>query len=151
MIFLNALIPKITLLMKKSIFLEIGGFNEQLYALEDYEISIRIAKKYEIMLVDEVLAVAYESVGSVDSRNNDKIVTQYYIMDLYKDDLKQLVIKEKKFDFVLGEAMQYGNQRFFCQAVLELSKDEDYLRYVEEKCRMYMICLMTLTILILII
>lgn len=136
-ILLNALIPMITLLMRKSIFLEIGGFNEQLHALEDYEISIRIAKKYEILLVDEVLAVAYESVGSVDSRNNDKIVTQYYIMDLYKDDLKQLGIKERKFDFVLGEAMQYGNQQFFCQAVLELSKDEDYLRYAEKKYKMY--------------
>lgn len=136
-ILLNAMIPMITLLMKKSIFLEIGGFNEQLRALEDYEISIRIAKDYEILLVDEVLAIAYESSGSVDSRNNDKIVTQYYIMDLYKDDLKQLGIKEKKFDFVLGEAIQYGNQHFFCQAVLELSKDVDYLRYAEEKCRIY--------------
>lgn len=136
---LNAVIPMITLLMKKSVFFEIGGFNERLNALEDYEFSIRIAKNYGIALVDEALAIAYESEDSVDSRSNDKIITQYYIMDLYKEDLTYYELKRKKFDFVLGEAIQYGNQSFFCQAVLELSKDEDYLRYAEEKCRMYKI------------
>ena len=129
---LNAVIPMITLLMKKSVFLEMGGFNEQLNALEDYELSIRVAREYEILLVDEVLAIWHESPNNVSSRWNDVIVTQYYIMDLYREELGRLGLKKRKFDYVLGEAMQYGNQRFFCQSVLQLSKDEDYLRYARE-------------------
>lgn len=43
---LNPLIGMITLLVKKSVFLEVGGFNEQLNSLEDYELTIRIAQNY---------------------------------------------------------------------------------------------------------
>ena len=132
-ILINPLVGMITLVMRKEVFLEIGGFNEQLRSLEDYEFTIRIAKQYEFVLVDEVLAIAYESAGSVGSRNNDKIVTQYYIMDLYKDELSRMGLKKKKFDFVYWEASEYGCETFFCQSVLQLSIDEDYLRYAREK------------------
>ena len=135
-ILLNALIPMITLLMKKKVYIEIGGFNEQLHSLVDYELSVRIAKKFEILFVDEVLAIAYESANNVSSRVNDRIITQCYVMNLYKEELKHLGIKKKKFDFVLGEAMLYGNPKFFFQMILELCNDEDYLQYVKEKLEM---------------
>lgn len=133
-ILLNAMIPMITLLMRKSVFEEIGGFYERLGALEDYEFSIRIAKEYEILLVDQVLAIAYESTANVSSRVDDVIATQCYIMDLYREDLQFFGIKKKKFDYVFGEALQYGNQEWFCRIILELSEDADYVQYVKEKC-----------------
>ena len=47
---------------------------------------------------------------------------------------KQMEAMLCAFDFVLGEALQYGNQQVFFQSVLELSQDEDYLQYAKEKC-----------------
>ena len=130
---LNSLVGMITLVMRKSAFIETGGFNEQLHSLEDYELTIRLAKKYGIMLVDEVLAVAYESENSVGKRNRDKIITQCYIMDLYSNELALAGLKRKKFEMVYHEARGYQCEEFFCQCIMQLSKDQDYLTYVQEK------------------
>lgn len=130
---INSLVGMITLVMKKSIFIEIGGFNEQLNSLEDYEMTIRLAHKYGIMLVDEVLAVAHESENSVGKRNKDKIITQCYIMDLYRDELTLAGLKRQKFEMVYHEACGYQCEDFFCRCIMQLSKDPDYLVYVQEK------------------
>lgn len=130
---LNSLVGMITLVMRKSVFIEIGGFNEQLNSLEDYEMTLRIAQKYEIILVDEVLAVAYESENSVGKRSRDKIITQFYIMDMYRDELASAGLKKQKFDMVYQEARGYQCEEFFCQCIMQLSKDPDYLAYVQEK------------------
>lgn len=130
---LNSLVGMITLVVRKSVLMEVGGFNEQLHSLEDYELTIRIARKYGIMLVDEPLAVAYESENSVGKRNKDKIVTQCYIMDLYSNELELSGLKRKKFEMVYHEARGYQCEEFFCRCIMELSKDPDYLMHVQEK------------------
>lgn len=130
---INSLIGMITLLMRKSVFIEIGGFNEQLNSLVDYELTLRIAKKYEIELVDEVLAVAYKSENSVNRRNGDKIITQCYIMNLYREELALSGLKKQKFEMVYHEACTYQCEEFFCSCIKQLSKDQDYLSYVQEK------------------
>lgn len=130
---IDALAGMITLVMRKSVFLEIGGFNEQLKSLEDYEMTIRLARKYEIELVDEVLAVAHESENSVGKRNQDKIITQCYIMNLYSRELTESGLKRKKFEVVYGEACKYGYEEFFCKCLVQFCKDADYSAYAQEK------------------
>ena len=130
---LNPLIGMITLLVKKSVFLEVGGFNEQLNSLEDYELTIRIAQNYAVMLDENALAVAYESENSVGKRNRDKIITQCYIMDQYRDILALSGLKKQKFELVYQEACEYQCEEFYCKCILQLSKDRDYLSYVQEK------------------
>lgn len=129
----NPLIGMITLVMRKSVFIEAGGFNEQLNSLEDYELTIRIAKNYAIMLEDEALAVAHESENSVGKRNRDKIVTQCYIMNLYRDELELAGLKKRKFELVYQESCEYHDEEFFCRCIMQLSKDQDYLAFVQEK------------------
>lgn len=130
---LNSLVGMITLVMKKSVFMEVGGFNEQLNSLEDYELTIRIARDYAIMLVDEVLAEAHESEDSVGKRNQDKIITQCYIMDLYRKELELSGLKKKKFDMVYQDASSWHFEEFFCKCIMQLSVDPDYLAYAQEK------------------
>ena len=115
---LNSLVGMITLVVKKNVFLEAGGFNEQLNSLEDYELSLRIARDYAIILVDEVLATAYESQESVGKRNQDKIITQCYIMDLYCKDLELAGLKKKKFDMVSQDARAWQFEEFFCKCII---------------------------------
>lgn len=130
---LQPLIGMITLVVRKSVFLEVGGFCEQLRSLEDYELSIRIAQKYDIDLVDEILAVAYESENSVGKRNRDKIAAQCYIMDAFRDHLGMALLKKKKFDAVWDEAVTYGCEEFYCECIINLFTDEDYRAYAKEK------------------
>lgn len=133
MLLCHPLIGMITLVVKKDVFLETGGFNESLNSLEDYELTIRIAQKYNIMLVEETLAVAHESENSVGKRNRDKIVTQCYIMDLYREELDRAGLKARKFELVYLEACEYQEEVFFCQYMLQLSEDSGYLALAQEK------------------
>lgn len=130
---MSPLIGMITLVVRKSVFLEVGGFQEQLNALEDYEMTIRIAQKYAIELVDQILAVAYDSVNSVGKRDKDKIATQWFIMDSYRDALALAGLKQQKFEAVYREAAAYGCEEFFLECVLKLSHDEEYLVCAREK------------------
>ena len=126
-------IGMITLIVRKNVFLEVGGFREELNSLEDYELTVRIAQKYEIDLVDEVLAVAYESESSVGKRNKDKIATHCFIMDFYRDEFALAGLKRRKFETVYQDAVFYGYEDFFLECVLKLLKDEEYLAYAREK------------------
>lgn len=130
---LNSLVGMITLVIKKSVLTRVGGFNEQLNSLEDYELTIRVAQKYAIDLVDEVLAVAYESENSVGKRAKEKIETQCFIMDTYKNELALAGMKRQKFEMVYREASGYQCEEFFRECVMTLLDDEDYLSYAHEK------------------
>ena len=136
MLLCHSLIGMITLVVKKAVFLEVGGFNERLKSLEDYELTIRIAQKYDIMLVEEALAVAHESENSVGKRNRDKIATQCYIMELYRDELARSGLKERKFELVYLEACEYHEEAFFCQCIMQFSDDTDYQLLAKEKWEM---------------
>lgn len=133
MLLCHPLIGMITLVVKKDVFLEVGGFNERLNSLEDYELTIRIAQKYDIMLMEETLAVAHESENSVGKRNRDKIATQCYIMDMYRDELALSGLKARKFELVYLEACEYHEEAFFCQCIMQLSEDPDYQALAREK------------------
>lgn len=56
-----------SMLIKKSCFISVGGFDEELDALEDYDFALRVSKEYEIGYSDECLVHAYcldKGVGS---------------------------------------------------------------------------------------
>lgn len=133
MLLCHPLIGMITLVVRKDVFLETGGFNERLNSLEDYEFTIRVAKGYAIVLEPDVLATAHESENSVGKRNRDKIVTQCYIMDIYRDELARSGLKERKFELVYMEACEYREEVFFCRCMMQLFEDPDYLTLAREK------------------
>lgn len=133
MLLCHPLIGMITLVVRKDVFLETGGFNERLNSLEDYEFTIRVAKGYAVVLEPDVLATAHESENSVGKRNRDKIVTQCYIMDIYRDELARSGLKERKFELVYMEACEYREEVFFCRCMMQLSEDPDYRALAREK------------------
>lgn len=94
---LHPLVGMITLLMKRDLFIETGGFNENLKAMEDYEFTIRVSQSFPFAYVDEILAVAYVSEISVGKNNDEKIFTQCYIMNRYREELKEPVKRKKSF------------------------------------------------------
>lgn len=70
-----------TMLIKKSCFMEFGGFDEDLKALEDYDLVLRISKKYEIGFVNECLVNAYCVDRGVNSDYINVIDACFKIMD----------------------------------------------------------------------
>ena len=70
-----------TMLIKKSCFMEFGGFDEDLKALEDYDLVLRISKKYEIGFVNECLVNAYCVDRGVNSHYINVIDACFKIME----------------------------------------------------------------------
>ena len=56
-----------TMLINKKAFQEIGGFDERLRVVEDWNFAIRFAEKYPIGYVDEILVDAYQIDEGVSS------------------------------------------------------------------------------------
>ncbi|MBI9070037.1 MAG: glycosyltransferase family 2 protein [Melioribacteraceae bacterium] len=74
-----------SLLIKRDILLEIGGFDENLPAHQETELAIRLAKKYNFKLVDEYLAVATVNHTRISSNPVNRINAKEIIYHKHKD------------------------------------------------------------------
>lgn len=76
-----------TILMRRSIFDEVGGYDESLAAMEDYELNLRISQKYQIGRVPKSLLRRRIHPGSFYSSGYDnQYVYQLPVYDKYMGD-----------------------------------------------------------------
>lgn len=126
-----------TLLVRKDILYTIGGFTEDMPALEDYDLVIRVAKACHIGFLDEILALKQEPDTNPETVSDEKIKERmsahFYLMKLYREDLKKFDMKKRKFEAVYEEAEDCGKRYLFFQTVPILLEDQDYVPYVQEK------------------
>lgn len=74
----------------KNCILDFGLFDEKLPASQDYDLYLRISKRYIIEVVDEPLILYYEHDGERISRNPlKKQEARKYIYNKYKEDIKK--------------------------------------------------------------
>lgn len=107
-------------LIRKSCLNELGGFNENLKSIEDYEFYLRVAKKYRVLFVGEPLMIIYDTPGSVNKRFKSKIDTELYILDTMYDSLCQYDILQKKVNLIRQQAENYECDDYFYEQVLSL-------------------------------
>lgn len=126
-----------SLLIQKDALYTIGGFAEDMPALEDYEFVIRMAKAANISFLDETLAVKYETNKMSEAPEEEiiqnRIAAHFCLMELYQEDLKKFDMKKRKFETVYEEADQCGMRHLFFQAVPALLKDADYVPCLQDK------------------
>ncbi len=88
-----------TVVMKKDVFMELGGFNSNLRCLEDWEFAVRLSEKHSIGYVDEILMDAHFSGGSVSSQTAHYFETRCYMIAEFKQQLTEY----KLFDVVVKD------------------------------------------------
>lgn len=96
-LFSNYIGSTTTVLVKSSLLKELGGFDENLQALQDYDLWIRICQKANVGVVSLALVnyYNYRNTRQVSS-NTDKYVRSYaYLNDKYAPLLSILTDKEK--------------------------------------------------------
>ncbi|PWL95931.1 MAG: hypothetical protein DBY13_00970 [Lachnospiraceae bacterium] len=71
-----------TLVIHREVVHEIGIFDEEMPRLQDYELAIRIAKKYDICFVNEVLVIEYQLDDCISL--NQKSLHEAYALLLKK-------------------------------------------------------------------
>ena len=64
-------------MIKKSLFLDLGGFDESMRTCEDYDLSLRLACKNKIELIKNPLVTKFGG-------HEDQLSKKYHIMDKYR-------------------------------------------------------------------
>lgn len=84
-----------TLVIKKSVFMEIGKFDISLSKNEDYEFAIRLIKNYDIGFVSEPLMEAYLQEENSITLNNDDWDAEIKILNKHHDflDLESNILR----------------------------------------------------------
>jgi glycosyltransferase involved in cell wall biosynthesis len=109
----NTLIGASTVICHKSVFDDVGLFDEELKACEDYDLWLRILDKYEIGLIDEKLITkiaGHKGQLSFETPLMDSFRVKALLKHLeskYKEEVKQEILK--KCDILINGAIKYQN------------------------------------------
>ncbi len=102
-----------SVLMHKSIFDDIGYFDEKLKVCEDYDLWLRVTQKYTTGLIDEELIV--KNAGHKQLSTSIFAIDRYHIYSLQKflnskftDEVKQEIIR--KCNILIKGAQKHQNQ-----------------------------------------
>ncbi len=94
------------MIIRKECFDIVGPFDESLFAYEDWDITLRIAKQYEVGIIKEILYDYYQRnnglASNKDPEHRRKVLESLNAIDgKYKSDMKKYGIESK---FVIREA-----------------------------------------------
>ena len=78
-----------TMLIQKTAVKEIGGFDKELEANQEYDLQIRLAKKHTFDYVPEVLATKHETPGQISFNFNKKIHATKKLYHKHKQEYKK--------------------------------------------------------------
>lgn len=96
------------MLIRRQCLEQTGGFDEGLSCLEDWELILRIAEKWEIGFVDEILVEAHISEGSVSSNSKGYMLARCYMIAKYWELMAQRNILNRMVEEVLLSAKNSG-------------------------------------------
>lgn len=95
-----------TILMKKECFDEVGMFNEKFPCMEDYELVLRIARRYRIKFIPEVLMEVYANYQSVTNNLEGFLTTRCILAGAYKKEL----LEYGMFDTIVGSIIEKAKE-----------------------------------------
>ena len=90
-----------TMLFKKACFTELGGFDEGMECLEDWEMALRFAERYRIGFVEQPLMEAFLLRGGVSSSTSNFYLNRCRMIARYK----KALIERGLFDEVVGNIL----------------------------------------------
>ncbi len=102
-----------TILVKSSVFEEVGTFNPKFSSFQDWELLTKIAAKYHFYYINEPLVISYESSDSITRNKHGRVITS--IMHLKQfDDLyrKNPSILAKRYRNMAVKLLKYKRYHF---------------------------------------
>lgn len=95
-----------SVLVRRKCLESVGGFKESLTCLEDWEWVLRIAKRWRIAFVDEILVEVHKLPGSVSMNVTGYLVTRCYLVSLYREEMR----KNGSLDFISRDILKVAGQ-----------------------------------------
>ncbi len=126
-----------SLMLKRSIFEELGGMHADLGKLADYEFIIRLAKYYGFDFVDAILVKENKDIREDSQNVEETIFTQCYITGINYRELIEYGMLEEKLDEIARKANASNLQDMFlnCLVALELPQIDQYVARVKLKSK----------------
>lgn len=97
-----------TVLARRNCLKQIGGFDEELHCLEDWDLVLRIAENWEIGFVDDILVEVHHSEGSVSSNIRAWVDTRCYMIAKYWKIMAQGGVLEALVEDLMMRANEVG-------------------------------------------
>lgn len=113
-----------SVLVRKKCLEQVGGFDEKLSCLEDWELNLRIAEKWEIGFVDDILVEVHPSSGSVSTNARGYMETRCYLIKKYWQQMRESNILEEMIQEVLSIAKEDGYYEEAKKLLLGIDTDD---------------------------
>ncbi len=112
-----------TVIARKDCFQKVGLFDENLPCLEDWDLWIRIAKRYNFEIIDEPMVISHYTPGSVNYQSLEKeIFARKRILEKNSRDFCSKTILARHY-FIIGNLyFLCGEQKRFRKYVLKALK-----------------------------
>jgi glycosyltransferase involved in cell wall biosynthesis len=106
----DSLISTQTLVARRDLLLEIGGFDEALPALVDWDCVLRLARRGPFAFVDEPLVRQYFSQNSITRSRKKRIIARERVVTKNLDILKQHpILLAQHYRSIAGEMRRVGD------------------------------------------
>lgn len=112
------------IVMKKELCIEIGGFNEDIFPMSDYDFWVRMAQQYNVFYLPKELGTYrfYENISSENGMQRNYIINEYYLI--------KALISDKPYRKTLsGYLYEYISYRV---KVSGLNRNNIYIELTEE-------------------
>ncbi len=97
-----------TVIVRKDCLDQVGGFKETIQCLEDWEWILRIAGKWKIGFVDQVLVEVHKTSGSVSTNTTWHLIVRCYLVSLYRREMTEAGIISDVQNEILDVAGEIG-------------------------------------------
>ena len=98
-----------TMLLKKKCVEAVGGLDESLRCLEDYDFALRIAQKYQVVFLDEIYLDASYSVSGVSGGDSGQyLIASCLLLAKYKADYLATDTFNHRVETILRDAERLG-------------------------------------------
>jgi glycosyltransferase involved in cell wall biosynthesis len=100
----NCIGPTSTVLVKKKVLEEVGGFDEKLPLYQDWDLWLRIGKSYEFKYVPKILVNYYVHKNRSSKNSRAQLLAHVRFFNKYKNHLTSSELKASHY-FLLGELL----------------------------------------------
>ena len=102
-----------TMLIRHDALSAIGTFDTELKALEDYDLAIRLAKKYPALFIDEVLVSSTFSTTGVSGSPINYLTASCMILYKYKNDYISSGMLSHRIEAIINDSKTLGLEQQF--------------------------------------
>ncbi len=111
-----------SMLIRRECLAKAGGFDTNLKALEDYDLALRLAKRYKAAFVNEVLLESSYSTTGVSGNSVNYLLASCHMLNKYKADYLATETFNHRLEIIIRDAEIIGMKEHFVKILEYMMK-----------------------------